>query len=118
MNSEESLLDMEILDENADIGLDGLRELLDLYLAQADEIMAQLRTAIEAGAVSQVRDLAHKLAGSSAVCGVNAMVQPLRALEHQACDGQVADGSQVYAQIVENLDLSRRLLAEYLASKE
>jgi HPt (histidine-containing phosphotransfer) domain-containing protein len=118
MNSQESLLDKEILDENADIGLDGLRELLDLYLAQADEILGQLKAAIDAGAAADVKELAHKLAGSSAVCGVNVMVQPLRALEYQAREGQLTEANQMYAQITENLDLSRRLLAEYLSSKE
>lgn len=118
MSAEESLLDKEILDENADIGIEGLRELVDMYLTQADEIVSGLQAALQAGEADEVKELAHKLAGSSAVCGVNAMVQPLRTMEQRARDRQLDDADALFAQIVESLDLSRRLLAEYLASKE
>jgi HPt (histidine-containing phosphotransfer) domain-containing protein len=110
-------LDLEILDENAEIGVEGLRELIDMYLAQADEVMRDLQAAIQTGAASDVENLAHKLAGSSAVCGVNVMVPPLRALERRGREGRLSDADQLVAQIAEGLELSRRLLTEYLAEK-
>ena len=117
MNSEEALLDVELLDENAAIGVDGLRELIDLYLTKADETLKDMQAAIEVGAAEDVKRLAHRLVGSSAVCGVTAMVQPLRALEQRGRQRQLSDADQLFAQMTERLELSRRLLAEYLAEK-
>jgi HPt (histidine-containing phosphotransfer) domain-containing protein len=117
MDCEETLLDVELLDEDAQINLDGLRELIDIYLKAADEILKDLRAATEVGAADDVQRLAHKLAGSSAVCGVKAMIQPLRALEQRGRKGQLSDADQLLAQTVQRLEMCRRLLAEYLAKK-
>ena len=117
MDSEEALLDMELLDESAAIGVDGLRGLIDMYLTQADEVLKELQAAIEVGAAEDVKRLAHRLAGSSAVCGVTAMIQPLRALEQRGREGQLSDADQLLAQTVQRLEVCRRLLAEYLAEK-
>jgi HPt (histidine-containing phosphotransfer) domain-containing protein len=118
MTPNESPLDREILDENAELGIEGLRELIDMYLSQAKEIMQGLQTAIHTGAARDVRDLAHKLAGSSVVCGVNAVVTPLRALEQQGRDADLSNSDQTYTQAKEGLELAERLLAEYLAEKK
>ena len=118
MDSEEALLDVELLDENAEIGLDGLRDLIDMYLTKADELLKDLQAAIEVGAAEDVKRLAHRLAGSSVVCGVTAMVQPLRALEQRGREGQLSDADQLLAQTVQRLEVCRRLLAEYLAEKK
>ena len=117
MDAEEALLDVELLDENAAIGVDGLRELIDLYLAKADELLNDMQAAIEVGAAEDVKRLAHRLVGSSVVCGVTAMVEPLRALEQRGRDGQLSDASLLLAQTVQQLEVCRRLLAEYLAEK-
>jgi len=117
MQSEESPLDMEILNENAEIGMDGLHELIDMYFQQADEILRDLHMAVEAGAAKAVNLLAHKLAGSSIVCGINVMVDPLRALEQRGLENQLSDANPLLTQITERLELSRSLLDKYFAEK-
>jgi HPt (histidine-containing phosphotransfer) domain-containing protein len=117
MAFEELPLDIELLDENAEIGMDGLRELLDMYLVQADELMNDLQTAIASGSAKDVDHLAHKLAGSSAVCGVKVMETPLRDLEKKGRSGNLEGADELLNQIADRLELSRRLLAEYLAGK-
>lgn len=117
MMPNESPLDREILDENAELGIGGLSELIDMYLAQAKEIMQGLKTAIRGGAAQDVRELAHKLAGSSVVCGINVIVGPLRTLEQQGRDGDLSGSEQTYVQAQESLELAERLLAEYMADK-
>ncbi len=117
MDSKEALLDVELLDEIAVIGVDGLREIIDMYLTKADELLTDLQAAIEVGAAEDVKRLAHRLAGSSVVCGVTAMIQPLRALEQRGREGQLSDAEQLLAQAVRRLEMCRRLLAEYLAEK-
>jgi len=57
------------------------KDISNQYLDQADEIIGELDQAILAADREQTRKLAHKLAGSSATCGMNAVVEPLRALE-------------------------------------
>jgi HPt (histidine-containing phosphotransfer) domain-containing protein len=111
---EEQLLDLELLKEMSEAGPDGLGELVDLYLTQAKEIMADLRTAIAAGRAEDVKQLAHKLAGSSAVCGVKTIVPPLRALEQQGKDGRLSAADQLLVQANLRLELSEKALADYL----
>jgi HPt (histidine-containing phosphotransfer) domain-containing protein len=115
--TEPSLLDMELLDESAEMGMDDLRELIGLYFIQADEIIASLQTAIQDGQSDHVNALAHKLAGSSAVCGIAGMVGPLRTLECRGHEGQLSDADPLMAVITERLESCRRLLEEYLAKK-
>ena len=98
----------------SETGPDGLGELMDLYLTQAKEIMADLRTAIAAGRAEDVKQLAHKLAGSSAVCGVKTIVPPLRALEQQGKEGRLSGADQLLAQANLRLELCEKALADYL----
>lgn len=117
MDPNTPLLDLELLNESADFGIDGLRELIDMYMEQADETVAGLQKAIQAGAPGAVMDLAHKLAGSSAVCGLTAMIGPLRTMEKQGRKGCLDGADEVLKKIVENLEISRGLINEYLAEK-
>jgi HPt (histidine-containing phosphotransfer) domain-containing protein len=75
------LIDYEQLQSacDGDIGL--MRELMDLYFGQADQIMPSLQKAVETGAIDDVDHLSHKLAGSSLACGMTGIVAPLRKME-------------------------------------
>jgi HPt (histidine-containing phosphotransfer) domain-containing protein len=114
LEPDDQLLDIELLNEMSETGAHGLGELMDLYLTQAKEIMADLRTAIAAGRAEDVKQLAHKLAGSSAVCGVKAIVPPLRALEQQGKEGRLSGAGQLLAQAGLRLELCEKALADYL----
>ena len=59
-----------------------LQDICGQYVDQADQIINELDAAIEDEDQVRVRHLAHKLAGSSATCGMNAVVKPLQALEN------------------------------------
>jgi HPt (histidine-containing phosphotransfer) domain-containing protein len=107
-------LDQEILAENAELGLDGLNDLINLYLDQADQTMADLRRCIGEGAAGQVNQLAHRLAGASAVCGANAMIRPLRSLEDLGRKQDLSGADELLEDAERRLELCRRLLAEYL----
>ena len=111
---DEQLLDIDLLKEMSEADPDGLDELIALYLTQAKEIMADLRTAIAAGAAEDVKQLAHKLAGSSAVCGVKTIVPPLRALEQQGKEGRLSGADQLLTQAGLRLELCEKALADYL----
>ncbi len=111
---DEPLLDLELLEESSEMGAEVMSELVDLYLTQAREILTELKQAIAAGAAENVQQLAHKLAGSSAVCGAKAMVSTLRALEQQGREGRLSEADQLFTEVCQRLELTERALTDYL----
>jgi HPt (histidine-containing phosphotransfer) domain-containing protein len=107
------LVDLEQLQSACDGNAELMRELLDLYFGQADEIMAGLGQAITAGDVAQVDYLAHKLAGSSLACGMSALVPALRQLEHNAKSGHLQGAPDWYAQVCVQLEAVRKYMHDY-----
>lgn len=59
-----------------------LREIANQYLEQAEEILAEMEDCIQRSDHVSLRQLAHKLVGSSATCGMTAIIDPLRSMEH------------------------------------
>ena len=111
---EEPPLDRESLDEISAADPEGVRELIELYLQQAEDTMTRLQAAIDAGVAQDVDRLAHKLTGSSAVCGVTVMLAPLRALEQRGREDRLSDANELLAQVRQRFAVGRRCLAEYL----
>jgi HPt (histidine-containing phosphotransfer) domain-containing protein len=107
------LVDLEQLQSACDGNAELMRELLDLYFGQADQIVAGLGQAITAGDVSQVDYLAHKLAGSSLACGMSALVPALRQLEHNAKSGHLQGAPDWYAQVRVQLEAVRKYMHDY-----
>lgn len=84
------------------------------YLAQADEILDGIFLAIERGASSDIRQLAHKLGGSSSSCGMCAIVDPLRRLEQIGVTSQFSMVLHLYQDAVRQLSRIRSFLRGYL----
>jgi HPt (histidine-containing phosphotransfer) domain-containing protein len=112
-----SPLNIELLNETADLDPSGLNDLIAMYLAQADDISGHLRSAVRANDSEEVERLAHKLAGASAVCGVAAMVAPLRVLEQRGRDDRLDEADVLLDEIANQLEVCRKLLKEYLTKK-
>ena len=110
----EFILDDEALSIVSDQDPEGLRELIDLYLQQADETIPAIQKAIAEGNADSVNQLAHRLAGASAVCGVAPLVPPLRELEKQGKENQLADAEKVLNQVKELLEIGRCSLNDYV----
>ena len=91
-----------------------MRELMDMYFGQADQIMPGLRQAIQAGSVAEVAHLAHKLAGSSLACGLSAIVPSLRRMELGAKAGHLNGAEAAMAEATTALELLRRAVQDYL----
>jgi HPt (histidine-containing phosphotransfer) domain-containing protein len=117
MAVDDALLNREILDETAELGVESLQELLDMYFEQAELVIGQIQDAIKSDAPITVEELAHKLVGSSVVCGVTGMVTPLRALEQLGRENLLTNADQFVAEATKRLKVSRQLLAEYIAQK-
>lgn len=108
-------VDFDQLQAACDGNAELMRELVDLYFKQAEEIMTGLQGAIKTGSIGEVNHLAHKLAGSSLACGMSAVVEPVRSLEHGAKEGHLRGADGYYAQAAARLASVRRSVATYLA---
>jgi HPt (histidine-containing phosphotransfer) domain-containing protein len=112
--SNEAMLDREVLDEAADLGLDDLHELIDLYFEQLDKITALLDQAIAVEDTGQTEQLAHQLAGSSGACGAIGVMNALRELERCCREGRAQEAKPLLQTVVQHSAVSRNLLGEYL----
>ncbi|HEY3857823.1 MAG TPA: Hpt domain-containing protein [Verrucomicrobiae bacterium] len=92
-----------------------MRELIDLYFQQADDIMVRLEKAINGKVVGDVDHLAHKLAGSSLACGMSAVVPSLRQLEGNAKAGHLNGGNELLADVIVQMKVIKGRIQDYLA---
>jgi CheY-like chemotaxis protein/HPt (histidine-containing phosphotransfer) domain-containing protein len=79
---------------------DELFDILDIYLAQMSENLEKLTAAIEDGNAGELDSIAHNCAGTSANCGMVAVVQPLRELERMGREGSLAGAEALGRQVV------------------
>ena len=108
------LVDLERLEAAANEDPAMLQELVDLYFAQAKDLMNGLRGAITAGSAKDVDHFAHKLVGASLACGMSAMVLPLRELERQGKEGHLTNAEALFAQTSRHLELTRSKVGSYV----
>lgn len=113
-----SLIDFDQLNSACDGDTVLLRELMEMYFGQADQIMPGLHEAVHTGAVAEVDYLAHKLAGSSLACGLSAIVPPLRQMEYGAKAGHLDGAEAAMAEAVTALELLRRAVQDYLRGNQ
>ena len=114
--AEESPVDWKRFHEIAEDSPEGARQLSELYLGQADNLMNGIQAAIKADASKDLFQLAHKLGGSSSACGMRAILPPLLELEGQGRRGRLSDADQLFAQTSRKLESIRRVLSDQLSS--
>ena len=112
------MIDFDQLNSACDGDASLMRELMDMYFGQADQIMLGLHKAIQTGAVTEVDHLAHKLSGSSLACGLSAIVPSLRQMEHGAKAGHLNGAEASMAEAVTALELLRRAVQDYLRQNQ
>ncbi len=74
------------------------REVVEMYLEQTASHLEQIAQAITVNDAQTISNLAHKTVGGSAICGMNAIVEPMRRLERLGLDGKVAEAAPVLGQ--------------------
>ncbi len=87
------------------------------YLIQAQEILAELRVAIEQNHHQNIRILSHKLGGSSSTCGMDAIVPTLSKIEHIATDAAPETVNALYENCMDQLSEIRDFLEHHLGGK-
>jgi len=111
---QEALVDLERLEAAANEDPKILQELVELYFAQATDLMNGLRGAINSGSAKDVDHFAHKLVGASLACGMSAMVLPLRELEKRGKEGRLDDAEALFDQARRHLEMTRDKLGTYV----
>jgi CheY-like chemotaxis protein len=116
VNGEGAPVDMEGLIE-LNGGLEGLEEIIDLYIEQSNQLIAELDAAIRAGSARTLEQCAHKFIGASANCGMTAIVPPLRELENMGRAGLLAGAEQSYADVRRQFERIQEFLNHYRAGQ-
>ncbi len=111
---EECPVDMARLGEMADDDPTATRELVDMYLLEADEVMGALRASVQSGPAAETERLAHKLGGSSSTCGMAGIVAPLRELERSGVAGHWPENEQLLQEADRQLERIRAYLAAHI----
>ena len=91
-----------------------LQEILDIYLEQMPLNLEKLRVAIEVGDANEVNLIAHNCGGTSANCGMTALVSPLRELERMGREKQLAGAGTLREQVCKEFERVKMFLEEQL----
>ena len=100
--------------ERATFGdVEKMREIIDLYLSQSEELSERIKEAIHSGVCEELEFAAHKFAGVSANCGIDSVVKPLRELERLGREGQMSGANALLQSVVERMRDVRQFLNVY-----
>jgi two-component system, sensor histidine kinase and response regulator len=102
--------------EVSDRSFEQLRELIELYLVQANDLIQNLRAAIQVGKAESVERLAHELVGASENCGMTAMVPTLRDLERTGRTRNLSGAENLCTVVSNQLNEIKQFLTGYLES--
>ena len=113
--AEEPPVEMDRLMDLGGGDMESLKELVELYLKQTTEQIAQLGTAIRANQPEQVRHVAHSCAGASATLGMARLVPLLLELERQGKAGQLTSAESLCADLAREFGRIQDFLANHPA---
>jgi HPt (histidine-containing phosphotransfer) domain-containing protein len=88
-------IDMDRMTDLTDGNVDGLRELVEMYLVQTHKQFAQMHAAVREGNADALRRVAHSCAGASATLGMTHLVPKLRELEKLGGSGSLTGAAQI-----------------------
>jgi signal transduction histidine kinase/CheY-like chemotaxis protein/HPt (histidine-containing phosphotransfer) domain-containing protein len=89
-------VDFATLDDITDNDPELKREVVATYLRQTVVNLAEIERAITTNDAQKLYEVAHKTVGGSALCGMTAIVAPLRRLEQLGRDGKVEQALEFY----------------------
>jgi CheY-like chemotaxis protein len=109
-----SPVDMERL--RAALGEDqvSVSKVLTLYLNDMSKGLDRMEMALKASDYAEIESIAHSCAGTSAICGMTAVVGPLRELEVAAREGNSINAARAVAQAKQEFERLQAFLNEHL----
>jgi signal transduction histidine kinase/DNA-binding response OmpR family regulator/HPt (histidine-containing phosphotransfer) domain-containing protein len=84
-------VDLATLDDITDNNAEIRREVVEIYLVQTVTNLFEIEQAISTNDADKLYEAAHKTVGGSALCGMRAIVEPLRKLEQLGRAGKTAE---------------------------
>ncbi len=91
-------VDFAVLDDITDNDDDIKREVIEIYLEQTVDNLSAIEQALKVGDSQKLYELAHKTVGGSALCGMTAIVAPMRKLEQMGREGRAAEALPFFTQ--------------------
>lgn len=91
-------VDIATLDEITDNDNEMRREIVEIYLEQTVSSLSEMERAISIEDSQRLYELAHKTLGGSAICGMTAIVEPMRKLERMGYEGKINEAAPILAQ--------------------
>jgi HPt (histidine-containing phosphotransfer) domain-containing protein len=85
-----------------------------MYLTQTVSLLADLQAAVETNSADALAQAAHKLAGSSVSCGVQAFTGPLRELERLGQANDLTGAAALFDQVRQMFPRVRLFLNQFL----
>lgn len=107
---EPSPVDMGRLNEVAGGDPQEMRELSHMYLEQTTELLEKLSAALTVADAPAVKRIAHNCAGTSAACGMTAIVPAMRELERLSAEGRLDGAATLRAEAEEQFQRIRAVL--------
>jgi CheY-like chemotaxis protein/HPt (histidine-containing phosphotransfer) domain-containing protein len=89
-------VDFATLDDITDHDAELKREVVETYLQQTVVNLAEIERAITTNDAQKLYEVAHKTVGGSALCGMTAIVAPLRRLEQLGRAGKTEEALEFY----------------------
>ncbi len=93
-----SPVDFAILDEITDNDIEMRREVVEMYIAQTVTQLSEIENAIKTNDANKLYAVAHKTVGGSLICGMTAIVAPLRKLEQLGREEKTEEALPFYTQ--------------------
>ncbi|HEV7745515.1 MAG TPA: PAS domain S-box protein [Pyrinomonadaceae bacterium] len=91
-----------------------LQEILDIYLEQLPVSLEQLRLAIAREDANEVNLIAHNCSGTSANCGMTALISPFQELERMGRENKLAGAATVREKVCSEFERVKAYLEEQL----
>jgi CheY-like chemotaxis protein/HPt (histidine-containing phosphotransfer) domain-containing protein len=89
-------------------------ETLNLYMETMSQNLGQLETALALDDRNEIESIAHGCAGTSAICGMTAVVGPFRELEVAAREDNLTKASRALTQAKQEFELVQTFLNEHV----
>lgn len=93
---------------------DGVRTVIEIFLTDTAETIAELSTAVERVDAEAIRLLAHRAGGSSSACGASGLAALMLRLEYPEESGTAADADRLMRAVAEEFDGVQRFLRTYV----
>lgn len=106
-------VDIKRLNELSDGDAGKLRNLVQRYQREADDMMSRLGMAVLESSAPEIQQWAYKLGETSASCGVTSLLPILRKLEEVCRDGDLATSQDLFSQVSYEMARTERFLSDY-----